>query len=471
MFVFILIFISILNYCSSYLRKSQIFIKSNQYALGFDEDVEIIHSFSEQHTHPIKRNYILRDSFKFLQNKYYDQTPPETPDAVDFNNFIKFLYLSSSENNIINLIEICEYLNRADSPDSQQLNIFYQLILNFKKRLILRDLLRTNHSDYVEVVKFLGSQLSRKDLPNTEGIPYFHPTVEANDFVNPSIKYGNRNGLECILPDKEYHETFMDKFLLTQFRKLMQKEFNYTSLKDGIEGMAEEGRYYMLSKNGTIDNQHKFVDMLLEFLITPVIPPIYRIVVAGIVPSIANGDPLWLENFVQNIISIFPIEHRVKFKPGTQLGPWPYAPYLTSLITPLFMNFLVGPSKLNYRKDGQLGGILVEKCKSLQASGCKGRRSETSPKLTFNVVIIKGLCVNQCKVPVESFIRRVMGIPLAVKPNFETQECQWSFGEVPVPLEDDPTIPSPCLTSCPSRSDVKLSHCQAQRKRRRSGDH
>jgi hypothetical protein len=51
---------------------------------------------------------------------------------------------------------------------------------------------------------------------------------------------------------------------------------------------------------------------------------------------------------------------------GKQLGPWFYAPALTSFVTPFFMNFLLGPARVNYRKDGQLGGMVVEKCKFLQ---------------------------------------------------------------------------------------------------------
>ena len=45
-------------------------------------------------------------------------------------------------------------------------------------------------------------------------------------------------------------------------------------------------------------------------------------------------------------------------------------------------------------------------------------------------------------------------MPLTVSPNFETQECQWSFGEEPLPPADDPDLPSGCLTGCSSRAAV-----------------
>jgi len=116
---------------------------------------------------------------------------------------------------------------------------------------------------------------------------------------------------------------------------------------------------------------------------------------------------------------------------------WFYAPYLTSVVTPTFFAFLVGPSRPNRRRDdGQRGGLLVEKCKFLQESGCKG------------------LCLHQCKLPAQQFFRDELGLALTVSPNFETQECQWSFGEEPLEPNDDPSFPKGCLVGCESRRQV-----------------
>jgi hypothetical protein len=41
-----------------------------------------------------------------------------------------------------------------------------------------------------------------------------------------------------------------------------------------------------------------------------------------------------------------------------------------------------------------------------------------------------------------------------VSPNFATQECQWLFGERPVPLEEDPTFPRGCLAGCESSATM-----------------
>lgn len=54
----------------------------------------------------------------------------------------------------------------------------------------------------------------------------------------------------------------------------------------------------------------------------------------------------------------------MSLKTGTrterQIGPWFYAPLLTSVVTPPFLSFLVGPSRPNRRKDGKFGGNYVK---------------------------------------------------------------------------------------------------------------
>ena len=84
---------------------------------------------------------------------------------------------------------------------------------------------------------------------------------------------------------------------------------------------------------------------------------------------------------------------------------------------------------------------MVEKCKLLQESNCKG------------------MCLNIFKLPAQDFFRDTLGVPLTVSPNFETQECQWSFGEVPQPPEED----------IPGRSAVLLAVRLARKCVLRSG--
>ena len=78
------------------------------------------------------------------------------------------------------------------------------------------------------------------------------------------------------------------------------------------------------------------------------------------------------------------------------------------------------------------GGLLVERCRVLEGSNCKG------------------ICTKMCKVPTQRFFAERWGIPLSMEPNFETGACQLRFGVEPTDLEDDLTIPPGCLCRCPA---------------------
>lgn len=54
----------------------------------------------------------------------------------------------------------------------------------------------------------------------------------------------------------------------------------------GIGGLLEEGRTYMLAEEGTPHAQQRMVINTLGFLMTPLLPPFYRLFMSGLVPSI-----------------------------------------------------------------------------------------------------------------------------------------------------------------------------------------
>jgi hypothetical protein len=234
----------------------------------------------------------------------------------------------------------------------------------------------------------------RIELPNAQDVP-LAPGAGAEPAV---LADGTLR--DCALDNVTYADSPLDALLLRVFRAFVEEEIGFVSPKPAMAGLAEEGRSYML--RASEEEQQAMVVTVLRRLFTPIGPPFYRVFMSGI----------WGER---------------------RLGPWFWAPALTSWVTPTFFKFLVGPSVPNYRKDGQLGGLVVEKCRFLQESGCKG------------------LCVHQCKLPAQRFFADDLGLPLTVSPNFETQECQWSFGEVPLPVEADPSLPAGCLAGCPSR--------------------
>jgi Beta-carotene isomerase D27-like, C-terminal len=301
----------------------------------------------------------------------------------------------------------------SQSPTSAALR---RQALKYARYELLAKLMRSDYSSYVATAIYLSpSRIPRCELPNVQDIPYHQNTNGATASASSAMldERGQPLVPDCTLSNMAYQENLLDQLLLSIFRKLVtQHTGGVTSKIPGILGLLEQGRTFMLQPNQTAEAQHTMVQNTLSGLMTPVLPPFYRIFMAGMVPS------------------------AVPVIGGRQFGPWFYAPFLTALVTPTFFGFLVGPSRPNRRQDGQHGGLVVEKCKFLQESGCKG------------------LCLHQCKLPAQQFFADTLGVPLTVTPNFVTQECQWSFGQVPVPVADDPSFPKGCLTGCASRQAV-----------------
>ena len=296
----------------------------------------------------------------------------------------------------------------------------------FGRYQLLVKLLESNYDTYIKTAEFLSpSRIPRTELPNVQEVTYRAPSdnneEESLSNLSATIDAVGEDGVplvpDCQLESLSYNDSPLDKLLLSIFRNLVTKHTG--GIKNdipGIEGLLDQGRTYMTMKlpegvsyeQHTVA-QHDMVKNTLGGLMTPVLPPFYRIFMSGIIPKLGTE---W---------------------DGKQLGPWFYAPWLTSIVTPPFFGFLVGPSRPNRRLDGQRGGLVVEKCKFLQESGCKG------------------LCLHQCKIPAQEFFKDTLGMDLTVRPNFETQECQWSFGEKPLPPDEDPAFPRGCLVGCESR--------------------
>lgn len=319
------------------------------------------------------------------------------------------------------IVQVCDELDavklRGDDGTSRWTRTLRQRALRFKRYELLAKLLRHDAASYVAAASFLSpTRIPRLQLPNLQDVPYDDKAAAAAATAAAAVTDENGKALvaDCGLEDMEYRDSVFDTLLLGIFRRLVTKHTGgVTSDQPGIRGLLEQGRAFMLQPDQTPEAQHQMVSDTLSGLMTPVLPPFYRIFMAGIVPTLGTGR-----------------------MGGRQLGPWFYAPLLTSIVTPTFFGFLVGPSRPNRRRDGQPGGLVVEKCKFLQESGCKG------------------LCLHQCKLPAQQFFARELGVPLAVTPNFVTQECQWSFGETPVAVAEDPSFPSGCLVGCASRAAV-----------------
>ena len=354
-----------------------------------------------------------------------------TEEAKEIGNCasILFLALFKPDQNVgaEDIVKICDTLDEVKS-DMASSELFVSKELELRRRVTeiqryewLAKLLKTDYDAYTATASFLSpSRIPRMQLPNVQDVPLSKDASIMPTSVASDIEDGIPLVADCELEDMEFNDNPLDKIVLSIFRKLVtQNTGGVTSDKEGILGLVEQARTFLLQPGQTAEAQHKMVRDTLGGLMTPVLPPFYRIFMSGIVPKLGTDYD------------------------GKQIGPWFYAPFLTSFVTPTFFGFLVGPSYPNRRKDGELGGLVVEKCKFLQESGCKG------------------LCLHQCKLPAQQFFKDELGLELTVRPNFVTQECQWSFGETPLPPEEDPTFPTGCLVGCESRKAIAATGSKA----------
>ncbi|GMH80955.1 hypothetical protein TrST_g8645 [Triparma strigata] len=322
--------------------------------------------------------------------------------------------------------------------------------LKLKRYLLLCSLLEESQDDYYRVASFLAEskvyEFGRWDAPNVQGFG-LRAGAEVGagvgagsggeDFkeYEPPPRVGIRERVvdgvkvtgDSELMKRNDRMSAVDGVLLWVFRKLVGEETGLgMGETKGMEGLVEQGRDYMIKTNqeDTSTADEKQVTMVrntLRRLMGP-IKPIYRLFMAGIVPA-KVGEALGKEEWKDKQV----------FKGGLF-----YAPFLTSLVTPLFFQWLVGPARTSRRSDGTRGGVVVEKCRFLEISNCKG------------------LCLHLCKSPAEQFFGEELGVSLYVQPNFESHECHWNWGEEAPDggVRGDEAWPKGCLEGCSDRKKV-----------------
>ena len=357
--------------------------------------------------------------------------------------------LASLEASPLALAELTDQiLEHPAAEDSEPLDRLADFARRQRRSQLLTDLLKSDRTAYVETVKFLN--IPRTELPNRQDVPLRDfdpdPRLDTAASEEPLVDGLNSDGLvpDTVLAPKPMGENALEAVLLDVTRGIYSEETGVPRVEQkGINGLLEEMRRFMLSDKGyKPEDQQEVLIKTLRTLMTPFLPPFYRIFMGGIVPSYdpdddrVGADPKWLADGVQAVRAKLPEPLQKYLEPGKQYGPWFYAPTLTAVVAPFAFGFLVGPSTLNLRSDGQFGGLVVEKCKFLQESNCKG------------------MCLNSCKLPAQNLFDE-LGLPLRVTPNFATHECQWSFGEPAPPPAEDPTWPKGCVQGCTSREAMK----------------
>ena len=348
----------------------------------------------------------------------------------------------------VSILEVTERLAGVDSS-------YHAGVLRLRRYLLLCSLLSADEDCYFRTVSFMISSstidFERWEAPNLQRFPPL-PLAPAGgggarpssleDYVAPDrkvvIERKDREGVvvteDSVLPDIRLPLSVYDKVLLAVFRYVVGEESGQGALWEtkGMEGLVEQARSYMIYCNSAEDSsaaserQSQMVKNVLATLMGP-IKHVYRLFMAGIVPArVAEvlGKPEW--------------KNKQVFEGGVF-----YAPYLTSLVTPLFFGFLVGNSSTCRREDGTRGAVLVEKCRFLELSNCKG------------------ICLHQCKKPAEEFFKHELGVDLYVQPNFTTGECQWSWGEEAKDPKQDETWPKGCLNGCIDRKKLAAKELAA----------
>ena len=337
----------------------------------------IAFSFSSYNPHRVgvtTTTQLLQSSSSTSEVDTLDQIKSELNELSECSSIV-YNYLSKPEKDVSveDVILACDAVDEAakssdDDDDAGALNKYFTLRQKsheFGRYHLLVKLLKSDYDAYIKTAEFLSpSRIDRKDLPNVQDVTFVLPSSSSSESEDSTKSItqtsvtgedGQQLVADCELQDLSYNDSPLDKLLLSIFRKLVTENTDgVTSNTPGIKGLLEQGRQYMtmeLPEGVTYADhtkaQHTMVKNTLGGLMTPVLPPFYRIFMSGIVPKLGTDYD------------------------GKQIGPWFYAPWLTSIVTPTFFGFLVGPSYPNRRSDGQRGGLVVEKCKFLQESGCK----------------------------------------------------------------------------------------------------
>lgn len=138
-------------------------------------------------------------------------------------------------------------------------------ILRHKRRKALQAILLRNRDEYITVVSFLGSRIPREELPNAQGIQWPKPKqnllsdvqpsehAEFSSLVRPASTDVVNNNIgdsgpafqhslvgDCELPDLQYRDSVLDRFLLARFRGLVQKEIGFASQTKGRQQRRAE---------------------------------------------------------------------------------------------------------------------------------------------------------------------------------------------------------------------------------------
>ena len=150
-----------------------------------------------------------------------------------------------------------------------------------------------------------------------------------------------------------------------------------------------------------------------------------------------------------------------------RLFPKWFAARHAAAVTPMLLPWLVGEAEVNDAPEdvaldvsddvstsvfaamigapkvraGYKQGVLLKRCRVLEETGCAA------------------VCANVCKHPTQKFFTEEIGLPVTLTPNYETFECQFTYGATPPSVEADPAFASPCFRQCGVSETLRDAEC------------
>ena len=81
--------------------------------------------------------------------------------------------------------------------------------------------------------------------------------------------------------------------------------------------------------------------------------------------------------------------------------------------------------------------VHIHKCRFLEQTACAN------------------ICNHVCKIPTQTFFKEKWGLPLYMRPDFDTLSCDMVFGQEPPPVHEDPAMAQSCLKLCAPPATVQ----------------
>lgn len=229
----------------------------------------------------------------------------------------------------------------------------------------------------------------------------------------------------------------VDRWLLQRFRRSLAEQVGFDALRPVHDYRAITELAAALNvqhARNTTELERRAVQVLLD-LFPPWLPPWYAVLFARPFPQFSarmNAWATWVagtwlmgECEVNDVVVVAPAAAAVA---DPTMADAAAAAAAASNATTTSTTILRGQ------------GLRVKRCRFLEETGCAS------------------VCVHACQIPTQTFFRHHMGLPLTMEPNYDTFECQFSFGVEPTAATDRAARSTPCLARCPAQGSLRQNH-------------